>query len=86
MLFFIIGIDENVIDEHDHKLVQKLHEHLIHEVHEIGGSIRQTERHHGVLIQSVTSGESGLRNIRLSNSKLVITGPKVDLGEYLGSI
>ena len=86
MLFFILGVDNDVIDEYNHKLLQKLHEYLIHEIHEIGWSIRQTKTHYGVLIQSVTGGESGLRNIRLSDSELVITGPKVDLGEYLSSI
>ena len=86
MLFFIFGVDKNVVDEHNNKLVQTLHEHLIHEIHEIGRSIRQTKTHHGVLVQSVTGGEGGLRNIRLSDTKLMITGPKVDLGKGLCSI
>jgi hypothetical protein len=39
MLLIRLGIDKNVIDEDNGKLIQKLHEYLIHEIHEIGGGI-----------------------------------------------
>jgi hypothetical protein len=39
MLYFGLGINKNVIDEDNNKLIQKLHEYLIHEVHKIGRGI-----------------------------------------------
>jgi hypothetical protein len=39
MLFLITRVNEDVIDEHNDKLVQILHEHFVHHTHKIGGSI-----------------------------------------------
>src|SRR4051812_29002293 len=67
MLFFSLGIDQNIIDEYDNKLVKKLHEHLVHHVHEISWCICQSKWHHGILIQSIPGGKSSLRYVFLSN-------------------
>ena len=77
MLFLRLGINQDVIDENHHELIQEIHEYLIHEIHEIGRSIGQSEGHHGVLKQHVTSDESCLRNVRLPYFQLVVN--KVDL-------
>jgi hypothetical protein len=63
MLFFGLGVYQDVIDEHHYKLVEDLHEYLIHEVHEIGRGIGQAEGHYGVLKQAVMSSEGDLGNI-----------------------
>jgi hypothetical protein len=34
MLFLILRIYENIIDEHHYELVEVVHEHTIHQVHE----------------------------------------------------
>ena len=86
MLLFCLGINKYVVYEDHNELIQIVHEDLIHEVHEITGSICQTEGHYGVLKQSVTGGESGLKDIRVSNLKLMISRPKVNLGENSGSV
>jgi hypothetical protein len=39
MLFFRLGVNKNVINEDNNKLIQKLHENVIHEIHEIGRGI-----------------------------------------------
>jgi hypothetical protein len=39
VLFFGLGIDQDVIDEYHHKFVEELHEYLIHEIHEIGRAL-----------------------------------------------
>jgi hypothetical protein len=39
MLFFRLGVDKNVINEDNNILIQKLHENLIHEIHEISRGI-----------------------------------------------
>jgi hypothetical protein len=53
MLFFHLGVNQNVVDENHDKLIQVLHEHLIHEIHEIGRGIRKSEGHHGILVESI---------------------------------
>jgi len=40
LMFFYSGrIDKNVINEYHHKLIQLLHEHLVHHIHEVGGAL-----------------------------------------------
>ena len=59
MICLILRVNQDIIDKHDHELVKLGHEHQIYQVHEIGRSIRQSERHDQILIQAVPSGESG---------------------------
>jgi hypothetical protein len=49
VLFLSLGIDQDVINKHHHKLVEELHEHLVHEIHKIGWGIGQAKGHYGVL-------------------------------------
>jgi hypothetical protein len=39
MFFFDFGVNQNVVDEDNNKLILVLHKHLIHEIHEIGWGI-----------------------------------------------
>jgi hypothetical protein len=39
MLFFTSSVDQYIIDEHHDKLVQILHENLVHQIHEVGGAL-----------------------------------------------
>jgi hypothetical protein len=43
MLLLILGIYKDIINEHHYKLVEVVHEHTAHQVHEISWCIRQTE-------------------------------------------
>jgi hypothetical protein len=43
MLLLILGIYKNVINEHYNELVKVVHEHAVHQVHEVRWRIRQTE-------------------------------------------
>ena len=45
IFFFIFGVYEDVINEDHNKLVKLEHKHRIHEIHEVGRSIREPERH-----------------------------------------
>ena len=63
MLFFILGVDQNIVDENHDELVEVLHEHLVHEIHEIGRGIGQSEGHHGILKKSIPCGEGSLGNV-----------------------
>jgi hypothetical protein len=50
MLFFIFRIYEDVVNEDHNELVMLGHEHRIHEIHEVGRSIRETKRHDQMFI------------------------------------
>jgi hypothetical protein len=39
MLFFTSSVDQYIIDEYYNKLVQILHENLVHQLHEVGRCI-----------------------------------------------
>jgi hypothetical protein len=43
VLCFRLGVNQNIVDENHNKLIQVFHEHLIHEVHEIGWGIHESE-------------------------------------------
>jgi hypothetical protein len=36
MTTIILGINQNVVDEYHDKLIKILHEHLVHQIHEVG--------------------------------------------------
>jgi hypothetical protein len=81
MLFFILGVDQDVINEHLNKLVQLWHEYKVHQVHEMCRSIGESKRHNQILIQPIPSGEGSLRNVLRPDLDLVITRMKIDLGK-----
>jgi hypothetical protein len=86
MLFLGLGIYQDVVNEHHHKLVKELHEYLIHDIHEIGRGIGQAKGHYGELKQAIASGEGVLGNIGLSDLQLIISSAEINLGEHLGSV
>jgi hypothetical protein len=62
----------DVNEDHD-KLVQLYHEYGLHQVHEVSGGVGQPKRHHQILIETVSSGESSLWNIFFTDLNLAIT-------------
>jgi hypothetical protein len=85
VLFLTFGIDEDIIDEDHNKFIDLRHEHGVHEVHEVGGGISESERHDQELVKTITSGKSGFRNVARSNLDLVVARTKVDLREDFGT-
>ena len=84
MLFmFLIGlrVDKDIIEIYHHKLVYILHENVVHETRESGGSICETKGHHSVLIESIASFESCFWNILLADFDLVVAASQVHLRE-----
>jgi hypothetical protein len=81
MLFFILGIDQDVINEHHDKLIQLRHEYGVHQVHEMCRSIGESKRQNQILIQPIPGGEGSLRNIFRVDLDLVITLIEIDLGK-----
>ena len=43
MFLFVLRLDQYIINEHHDELIQKLHKHLVHHVHEIGRCVSQTK-------------------------------------------
>jgi hypothetical protein len=85
VFFLAFGIDENIIDKDHDEFIELRHEHGVHEVHEVSWGICETKRHYQELIKTITSGESGFRNVTRSNLDSVITRTKVNLREDFGS-
>jgi hypothetical protein len=85
MLFFILGVDQDVINEHHDKLVQLRHEYGVHQVHEMCRGIGESKRHNQILIQRIPGGECSLRDVFRVNLDLVITRTNIDLGEDLST-
>jgi hypothetical protein len=88
MLFFTPGIDQDVINEDNEKLVQLQYEYGVHQVHEMCRSIGESKQHTKILIQPVPGGESGLRNVFRVDRELMITRTKINLGKdfYTGKL
>jgi hypothetical protein len=85
MFLLVFGIDEDIIDKDHYEFVKLCHKHRVHEVHEVGWGIRETKGHYQELVKTITSGQSGFRNVTRSNLDLMITKTKVNLGENFGS-
>ena len=71
--------DKNIVDEDHDEFVQILHEYGVHELHEGGGCIGQTEGHHGILVGTVTCPECSFRDILRPDLDLMITHPQINL-------
>jgi hypothetical protein len=39
MITIILGIDQNIVDEYHDESIKILHEHLVHQIHEVGWCI-----------------------------------------------
>jgi hypothetical protein len=85
MLFFIFGVDQDVINEDHNKLVQLRHEFGVHQVYEMCRSIGESKRHKKILIQPVPSGEGSLRNVFRADLDLMIARMEIDLGKDFGT-
>jgi hypothetical protein len=85
MLFLILRIHEDIIDEHHYEFVKIVHEYTIHQVHEESWRIRQTEGHNYVLIKPILGDECCLRYVRRLDPELMITWPQIYLQEHTGA-
>jgi hypothetical protein len=81
MLFFTVGIDQDVVNGDHDKLAQLWHEHGVHQVHEMCRSISESKRHNQILIQPVPGRESSLRDIFRTDLDLIITQTEINLGK-----
>src|SRR3954469_10422200 len=75
-------VDQDVIYEDYHELIQIRLEHSVHVIHKDSRSIGYPEWHNQKLIMTVSRPKSSLRYIRTLNSNLMISRPEVNLREH----
>jgi hypothetical protein len=63
MIFFTLGIDQDVVNEDNDKLAHLRHEYGVHQVHEMCRSIGEPKQYNQILIQPIPGGEGSFRNI-----------------------
>ena len=68
MLFWVLGVDEDVIKVDDHEHVEEVREDVVHEVLKCGRHICEPKRHHTPFEGSVSGAECGLPFITLGNA------------------
>jgi dynactin complex subunit len=73
MLFLILGVDQDVVNEDHDKLVQLRHEYEVHQVHKMCISISESKRHNQLLIQLIPGGEDSLRDVFQMDLDLMVT-------------
>jgi hypothetical protein len=81
-----LAVDEDIVEEDQHELVEEGAEGLVHEVHEGGGGVGQTEGKYEELVVTVAGTEGSLRHVLVCDADLVVSGAKVDLAEDSGSL
>ena len=72
LLFLRLRVNQHIIDEDYHELVQERSEHLIHQCHKDCRCISQPERHQEKLKVTISRPKCSLRNILLSDSQLMV--------------
>jgi hypothetical protein len=83
MLFFILGVDVDVVNEDHDKLVQLRYEYGVHQVHEICRSIGESIQHNQILIQPIPGGESSLSDVFQMDLDLMVIWMEIDLRKDL---
>jgi hypothetical protein len=83
VFFFILRVDQYVIDEHHNKLVQILHKVLVHQIHIVGRGFSQSKRHHRILIQTIPENEVSLQKVTFSYLQLILYRSKIDFREHI---
>ena len=72
MLFWVLRVDEDVIEVDNHEHVKEVREDIIHEVLESSRCICEPKGHHTPFKGSVSGAECGLLFITLSDTDQVI--------------
>ncbi|BAU03195.1 hypothetical protein VIGAN_UM037800 [Vigna angularis var. angularis] len=75
MLFIALGVDKNIINEYNHKLIKIRPEDTIHVVHEYCWGICHTEWHHYILVVSITRSEGCLLDVFFLYPNLMVSRP-----------
>src|SRR3954470_23200787 len=85
MIIFTLGIDQNIINEHNYKLIQIIMKDPIHILHEYTRCISNTKRHNRILIMTIPCPKSSLLNILRLHTNLMIPRPQINLAKHTSS-
>jgi hypothetical protein len=64
MFFFVLGVNQHVIDEHYDELVQIFHKDLVCQIHKVGRDFYQFKIHHCLLVRTIPQNEGRLQKVR----------------------
>ena len=84
VFWFIAAVDEDVVEVHQDALVEEGSQDLVHQPHEGGRRVSQSERQHPELIVAISGPECGLGDILVLDQNLVVSRAEIDLGEHPG--
>src|ERR1043165_4167199 len=78
MIFFTLRINQDIINEHNNKLIQILMKNPIHIFHKHTRSISHTKWHYRILIVTIPCPKSSLLNILSFHTNLMILILKIN--------
>jgi hypothetical protein len=64
MFFFILRVDQYIIDERHDQLVKILHKFLVHQIHIVGWDFNQSKLHHRLLVRTIPQNEGRLWKVK----------------------
>ena len=77
VFLFRTGEDENVIEENDYKVIQPIHQDLMHHAHEGGRGVTKPEGQHSVLKMPIARAERTLWYVLLSQTDLMVASCQI---------
>ncbi len=86
MFFFGLGINQDVIEEYNHELVQVVMEDVVSHRHKGSRGVGKAKWHNKVFKVAISCTEGGLVDVTLGNANLVVAGTEVNLGEVFGAM
>ncbi|MFS7904768.1 hypothetical protein Hanom_Chr01g00039891 [Helianthus anomalus] len=72
MLLLTFRVDQNVVDKHNHELVEVRLARSVHEIHENRRRISHSKRHDEELVMTVASPERSFGDVFIKNSQMMI--------------
>src|SRR5882762_3154626 len=76
--------NKNIIKINDDANVSHIRKNIVHEMLESRRCVGQAKGHNQVLECTIVCAEGGKPLVAFSNADVVVTGTKIDLGEYFG--
>jgi hypothetical protein len=83
VFFFILRVDQYVIDEHYDELVQIFHKDLVYQIHKVGQGFYQSKIHHYLLVRTTSQNEGRLRKVTWLYFQLILSRLKIDFREHM---
>jgi hypothetical protein len=82
MFFFVLGVNQHVIDEHYDELVQIFHKDLVCQIHKVGQDFYQFKIHHRLLVRTIPQNEGRLQKVRFLYLQLILSQSKINFREH----